>query len=371
MTDTTGTARASPAPLSHCWCGNAQLLSYSADYRLCAHCKTLVSSRAFAPDLVEVNDEGQDLYGLNYFYEHAKELSQPDLGARAHLDLAERCVHWLKALLEFRPPPARTLELGCASGAFVGALTSAGYQATGQDLSPAVTARAAETFGVPVLSGPLETQDLPDASLDVLILMDVVEHLIDPLATLGTGARILRDDGLLMIQMPNFNPALSHEDLLQTEGPFLVQMKADEHIFLYSRESATALLSRLGFEHVVFLPAIFSMYDMYFVASRTPISRVDEAVWRNALRRSREGRMMEALIDNFTGNQAGILLKHRLDQVEVDRARRLEVILEQQQQLAQQQERGRQQDLELDHLRKAKLERVVAAIESRLKPGTR
>jgi SAM-dependent methyltransferase len=153
----------SPSATLRCWCGEDALAPWSPDYLACPRCGTLVVATAPA-DPARVEDEAGSLYGLSYFVAHAREMGHPDLVARSRLDLSERCVFWLLTLLRHRPPPARTLELGCASGAFVALLATAGYQATGLDLSPAVTAFARETFGVPVLTGPLEASSRRAAS---------------------------------------------------------------------------------------------------------------------------------------------------------------------------------------------------------------
>jgi FkbM family methyltransferase len=281
-----------------CWCGNQSLAPYADRYLLCRECGTLVSTGGAGRDGERVRDEDRDLYGLNYFVDHARALGHPDLVERSRLDLSERCVFWLEALLRRRPPPARTLELGCGNGSFVALLASAGYDATGLDLSPAVTACAREIFGIEVLTGPLGDHDLPRGTLDVLVMMDVVEHLADPVATLTTAATLVKEDGLLLVQTPRFDPALSFEEMERARALFLEQLKPEEHLFLFGPGSATAMLSRAGFGHVVFEPAIFSDYDMFLVASPSPIGVVPELEWRSSLRRSRSGRIVEALVDS-------------------------------------------------------------------------
>lgn len=287
-----------------CWCGNGVLVPYSEQYQLCPRCKTLVALGAPARQLTQVRDEESDLYGLNYFVARAKGLGHPDLFERAHLDLSERAVYWLKTLLRRRPPPARTLELGCANGAFVALCASAGYDATGLDLSPALTAHVQQIFAVPVITGPLEEQQLPSASVDVVVMMDVLEHLGDPLTTVAEIARVLKPDGLLLAQTPCFDPDLSYQDLQRRKAPFLVMMDQRDHLTLLSRASAAELMERVGLAHVAFEPAIFSDHDMFFVASRAPIPEIPEDVWRTSLRRSRPARVVEALVDAFDASRS-------------------------------------------------------------------
>ena len=344
-----------------CWCGERTLAPFSEEYRLCERCGSLVWRPGEPRDPPVVRDESTDFYGLNYFVEHARALGHPELFERTRTDLSERCVFWLKALLRHRPPPARTLELGCGNGAFVATLAAAGYDATGLDLSPALAEYVRKTFDVPMLTGPLEEQRLPPGSVDVLVLMDVLEHVPDPLATLTAAAPALADDALLLIQTPHFDPAVTYAQLLERKDPFLVQLKSREHLFLLSEGSAGELLSRAGFGHVLFEPAIFSIYDMFLVASRKPIPTVD--AWRDALRRTRNGRMMEALIDAYDAAEAARKEERRLasfvDGLERDRAARLDAIHERDRRI-EEIERDRAAELERHE---AELKRQAAELE--------
>jgi len=281
-----------------CWCGETGLAPWGAGYLACPRCSSLVAASPPARP-ARVDDEAESLYGLAYFVAHAREAGQPDLVARARADLSERCVHWLLALLHHRPPPARTLELGCASGAFVALLAAAGYQASGLDLSPAVTAFARTTFGVPVLTGPLEVHELAPGTLDVVILMDVLEHLPDPLATLRRVAELLSPGGLVLVETPRHDPARSLGALQDGADPFLAQLEPREHRFLFSPASAAALLRAAGLGAHRLEPAVFAQRDMCLVASAAPIPDVPEDAWRAALRRSGSGRVVEALADAY------------------------------------------------------------------------
>jgi SAM-dependent methyltransferase len=269
-----------------------------------------------------VRDEGTSLYGLNYFNEHARGMGHPSLEERARNDLSERCVFWLRTLLGFRLPPARTLELGCANGAFVALLAEAGYRSTGLDLSPAVTQQARDAFQIPVLTGLIEDQGIPPSSFDVIVMMDVVEHLLDPVGTLRHVGRALTDDGLLLLQTPHYDPSLSFEQMRAASHPFLAQLRPNEHVFLLSQPSITALLAQAGFPFLRFVPAIFSFYDMSLVASRAPLHEVPEVTWREALRRTRSGRLVESLMDSGIRNLVEIpALRGQVAEVEGARGR--------------------------------------------------
>lgn len=364
-----------------CWCGGGTLSEFSDEYALCRRCGTLIWRPEAPRERPAVRDEAADLYGLNYFVEHARALGHPDLYERTSRDLSERCVFWLKALLRHRLPPARTLELGCGNGTFVATLASAGYDATGLDLSPALTDYVRRTFDVPILTGPLEGQRLAPGSIDVLVLMDVLEHLPDPAAALATAAPLLAADALLLVQTPRFDPALSFAQLRERGDAFLQQLRTREHLFLFSEGSVRELLARAGFTHVVFEPAIFSQYDMFLLASRRPVPTVD--AWREALRRSRAGRMMEALVDAYDEAAAaraaldvrGAAAPERaeierlgrvIEEIERDRAARLAAILDRDRQLGELERDRAEARVELQRLRE--VERAYLEVLRRLGP---
>ena len=144
-----------------CWCGSTDLRQFSDHYRVCVRCGTLVSTFDQGGDVSRVRDDDADLYGKDYWFGHQeRDLGFGNIHQRARTDLTERCLHWLKTLLTYKLPPGRVLELGSAHGGFVAILRWAGFDATGLELSPSITAIARDLFQVPMLDGPIEDQDI-------------------------------------------------------------------------------------------------------------------------------------------------------------------------------------------------------------------
>ncbi|MGH7332120.1 MAG: methyltransferase domain-containing protein [Candidatus Rokuibacteriota bacterium] len=310
-----------------CWCGNADLAAFGAGYWRCSACQTLVSAQMPGPEIARVTDEEGDLYGREYWFSHQEEhLGQPSILARARSDLSERCLHWLRTVLKYKQPPADVLELGCAHGGFVAMLRWAGFDATGLEISGWVVDFAQRTFDVPVLRGPLQDQDIPPASLDVIVLMDVLEHLHDPSETMGGCLRLLKPDGILLIQTPRYPERSSYEDMVAGGGRFLEMLQPAEHLYLFSRASISALFSRLGTGDVVFEPAFFAEYDMFLVVGRGLLTPLPAAEGDWSLSAPPTARLVRALLDLASQLDQ---VQQRNNQAEEDRARRLTVITEQ------------------------------------------
>jgi 2-polyprenyl-3-methyl-5-hydroxy-6-metoxy-1,4-benzoquinol methylase len=285
-----------------CWCGNDRLGPFSPEYLKCTACGTLVLRDMPAVDVTDVGADEAGLYGREYWFKHQEQdVGFPNITRRAVTDLPERCVHWLRAILQYKLPPARTLELGAAHGGFVSILRWAGFDATGLELSPWIADFARQTFGVPMLQGPVERQPLEPGSLDVVMMMDVVEHLPDPVGTLRHCARLLKPDGLLVVQTPEFPEELDLQQMHASGAAFVAHLRPQEHLWLFSRRASVELMARVGCGAPRFEPAMFSQYDQFFFAPASPDGVVPEPHAPDAVRRALEttpgGRMIGAMLD--------------------------------------------------------------------------
>lgn len=351
--------------LRPCWCGSSTLLPFSPKYSRCNSCGSLVSTESLSDDQLVVQDDETDFYGKQYWLRHQQsDLGFPDIYLRSRSDLRERNLHWLKALLKYSLPSAKVLELGCSHGSFVGLMSQAGYQAMGVEMSPWVVDFGRQNFEVPIYVGPVEQLDIAPKSLDVIALMDVLEHLPEPVTTISHCLNLLKPDGFLLIQTPEFHEDMQYEILEKKNSPFLMQLKADEHLHLFSRKSVSAMLKQVGIQHIYFEPAIFSHYDMFFVASKTALNAytVDEAA--TALQATLNGRITLALLDIRENELEQI---QKLKACEEDRAARLEnihILTDKIYSLTSQLEKARASNLQLQEDVANKLEKAQSIASS-------
>lgn len=312
-----------------CWCGNSNLTRFSEDYLSCAHCGTLISTFEHEGDVSQVNDDAADLYGKDYWFAHMEQdLGLANIYQRARTDLTDRCLHWLKVLLKYRVPPARILELGSAHAGFVALLRWAGFDATGLELSPTIASLARDLFGVPVLQGRVEEQDIAPESVDVIVLMDVLEHLPDPVRTMQHCIKLLQPAGFLLVQTPRYPEGKTLEVLRASGDRFVELLQPPEHLYLFSERAVRQLFADLGLTDLSFEPAVFSHYDMFLTVSRQPLEAVEAGRQVAQLTETPSGRLVLALLDLSDELQRSIP-RAVFDGSEADRAARLEVIVRQ------------------------------------------
>lgn len=285
-----------------CWCGDYRQFRWSPEFNVCRVCGTLISRARLAPGALEVAHDAGELYSKDYWLKRQGEkYGLPPIQQRSRDDLPERCVQWLKTLLgsKLPGPGVRTLELGCAHGGFVALMQWAGFEAAGMEMSPWVVDYARGTFDVNVVVGPLE-KNCPwtPGSLDAIVMNDVIEHLPDPIGTLTTAAKLLKPDGVFLVQTPEYKEHLAWPELERAGDTATKPMagKNEEHLFLYSHRATHLLWQRLGLGHVRFIPALFP-YDMAYVASRQEPPRNSPVEIETALGRTPTGRFVQALLD--------------------------------------------------------------------------
>jgi SAM-dependent methyltransferase len=165
------------------------------------------------------------------------------------------------------------------------------------EMSPWLVALSKQTFGVDVLTGPIESQRLEPKSFDVIALFDVLEHFPDPIQTMSKCLEYLKPDGIFVIQTPCYPAGTSYDELLKNRHDFPLQLKPEEHLYLFSENSVRRFFEKIGFAHLNFEPAIFANYDMFFVASRLPLNPLGEQAILDSLLSRPSGRVIQALID--------------------------------------------------------------------------
>jgi SAM-dependent methyltransferase len=110
--------------------------------------------------------------------------------------------HWAARFVAGRS----VLDAGCGTGYGTMMLASAGARrVTGVDIAGAVIALARQSAAENVFYETADVAQLPhvDASFDVVVCFETIEHVHDPAAVLDELKRVLAPGGLLLISSPN------------------------------------------------------------------------------------------------------------------------------------------------------------------------
>jgi len=152
------------------------------------------------------------------------------------------------AVLAVRPG-SRVLDIGGADGSVARALNARGCRVTVVERDPEAVA-AARAAGLEVVAGDVEA--LPDTSIapagvDVVLLLDVLEHLVQPQALLARAATWLAPGGVVMLSVPHVAHGAIRVSLLEGRFPRTDTGLLDRtHLHFFDRAGLDTLLTEAG-----------------------------------------------------------------------------------------------------------------------------
>lgn len=182
--------------------------------------------------------------------------------------------------------PARILELGCAAGATIAHLKNLypGLWAAGVELDEAA-AKEARTHLDTVWQGTVEDTPwdsaIPKASLDAVLCLDILEHLVDPWAAVKRLSPLLAPGGRLIISIPNIRNLKFIRKLL-INGDFRYKdagLLDRTHLRFFTRETASelAVCGGLALEKAV-RAHDWQKTDIRAILSRMTAGKSDEII---------------------------------------------------------------------------------------------
>jgi 2-polyprenyl-3-methyl-5-hydroxy-6-metoxy-1,4-benzoquinol methylase len=190
----------------------------------------------------------KDIYNENYFLlsqtqegeDHSRSLKHST--AQLYLDLLERYMGQFGRSLQ----GAQLLEVGIGFGDFLLAAQARGCEITGVEYSEAALQRARLRLGtsVPLIHG--EISALPSsARFDIIVFIDVIEHVPDPLEFLKKAYGALRDDGVIFCVFPSLDSRTA-----KVQGVDWAEFKL-EHLYYFDDANARRLITKSGFTDIV------------------------------------------------------------------------------------------------------------------------
>ena len=178
--------------------------------------------------------------------------------------------HWVRkrmirrkvGIIEKRYAGGKLLDIGCGTGYFAGAMKQKGWEVLGIEPSETAAEIARNKFGLDVR--PSEAlSELPEKTFEVITLWHVLEHLPDLNESLSRFFQLLKEDGSLIIAVPNVN---SYD-----AGKYRQHWAAYDvprHLWHFSPDTFSRLIEKHGFRIAGIKPMPFDAFYISMLSEK-------------------------------------------------------------------------------------------------------
>ncbi|GAB5418337.1 MAG: hypothetical protein Crog4KO_15590 [Crocinitomicaceae bacterium] len=138
----------------------------------------------------------------------------------------------------------KLLDVGAGYGFFMEVAKQRGWDVYGTELTDEAVEHC-ESKGLKMFKGEFHKIDFEKESFDVIVSIEVLEHLNTPRNYVNQAHKILRDDGVLYLTTPNFNSVLRY----RLKDQYNV-IEYPNHLCYYTPHTLQKLFSESGFNKV-------------------------------------------------------------------------------------------------------------------------
>lgn len=230
-------------------------------------------------DLVYVDPQPNEETLLRIYANYHEETGQEVLCKTGERALFEQVLDKVQKIR----PTGKLLDVGASYGYFMKAALDRGYDAFGIEIAPEPCDYARRELGLDVFSGQLCDAHFGAESFSVVTMLNVLEHLRDPYASLREIYELLEPGGVVAIVVPNLNfgyPFLFFFSRVLRRLEFKVNISVFDvptHLFLFTPTTLRRLLLAAGFAPVSIAnaPVIYNVSPIKTLAKLSVKSLTD------------------------------------------------------------------------------------------------
>jgi SAM-dependent methyltransferase len=148
------------------------------------------------------------------------------------------------------------LDVGCGVNRLLQALAEErGCTGTGLDFKPEIVAYVRDTLRMPIVQGTLESAQLAPASFDTVLMMEYLEHELDPRGVLEEARRITKPGGHLALELPHIAAWPG-----RMFGRFWWNLDIPRHLIFFTPKTLEQMLAQCGYELLSVKPFTLPFY---------------------------------------------------------------------------------------------------------------
>lgn len=165
----------------------------------------------------------------------------------------------------------KILDIGCGNGDFLLTMKRQGYEAWGVEQNPLAGNFCDAALAGKILFKDIEKCNFPSGSFDIITSFHSLEHIYDLNLLLTEARRILKDDGIFYVCVPNM-------DFYEAKlfGRYYYNLDVPRHLYFFTQKTLTAFLNKNGFK------VDMAISDLFWEWVSTPTS-LYQGIWNYAM----------------------------------------------------------------------------------------
>jgi SAM-dependent methyltransferase len=203
----------------------------------CNRCGLMYANPRKDADVVQI-ESWDDNPNWNMAKEHPQRFEKETLQVRDYTTTRS-------LLNRLHPDRGKLVEVGSSMGILLNEFKKDGWDVLGVEPDRNGCRYATNQLGVSTVNTILDNAALPDDSVDVLVMLHVIEHVPDPLQTLGEVFRVLKPGGHFVMETPRYDTLM-----FKILGHRERSLGCDGHIYFFTTDSLRKLYEAAGFELV-------------------------------------------------------------------------------------------------------------------------
>jgi 2-polyprenyl-3-methyl-5-hydroxy-6-metoxy-1,4-benzoquinol methylase len=207
--------------------------------------------------------ETTSFYDIGGYYTQGHDAT-PKVGPRTFLSRLRTHLAWrvdrsddtIDVIARRLPRGASIVDIGSGDGSQLELLSRRGFRMTGVERDTKSVSLQGEHTQVFEGSAEALPPQLARGSFDAVLFKQVLEHLVDPVAALRNAAQLLKPGGVMFLEVPNNDSAISKQSGLSWE-----HMDVPRHVNFFTQDTLQAAATAAG---LAVEASFFSEYCRYF-----------------------------------------------------------------------------------------------------------
>lgn len=160
-------------------------------------------------------------------------------------ELFRRAIRVVETIKKYKSN-GKILDVGCSYGFYMKIFKESNYDVEGVELEKRAVDYIKKNFFLKVYKGDINQINLKNNNYDIITMIDIIEHFPNPPSLLKRLRKLLKKNGLLVIQTPNFHSIMSK--ITKNRWFWLL---IPQHLFIFTKKSLTKLLILNNFKILV------------------------------------------------------------------------------------------------------------------------